>query len=180
MKIRALNHSDDWATPPAFLEGLGKVYEFDFDPCPLGHDTSDWDGLEIDWGSMNYVNPPYSRKLKEAFIHKAVEESVKGRDSLMLLPASTSTKVFHDVIYPSAAGVLFVKGRIPFIGINTKGEYVNWHLWDKEPPPGAVQVKNSGMHDSMLVLFSKSFKEESKGDEPFLGTWDWRWWVEMS
>lgn len=78
MKNRNLNHKDDWKTPDYIYDELNKEFNFDFDPCPLQHDTSKWDGLEIEWGSRNYINPPYSQKLKEAFIKKAVEESKKG------------------------------------------------------------------------------------------------------
>ena len=38
-----------------------------------------WDGLEIEWGDVNFVNPPYSRKLKDAFVKKAVEDLKKGK-----------------------------------------------------------------------------------------------------
>jgi len=156
MKNRNLNHSDDWATPPHLLEELHKKYQFTFDPCPYNHNTEKWDGLEIDWHSINYVNPPYSRMLKEAFVKKAIQESIKGNTSIMLLPVSTSTKLFHDYILPNASDIIFLRSRVPFIGINTKGEYVNWHLWDRNPPEGSTQVKNSGMHDSMLVIFGNT------------------------
>jgi len=56
----------------------------------------------------------------------------------MLLPVSTSTKLFHDYIKPNAKEIRFLKGRIKFEGLNTKGEFVN----DKSP-----------MHDSMIVIF---------------------------
>jgi hypothetical protein len=51
---------------------------------------------------VNFINPPYSRKLKEAFIRKALEESKKGKTCVLLLPVSTSTAIFHDVILPNA------------------------------------------------------------------------------
>jgi hypothetical protein len=89
-------------------------------------------------GERNYINPPYSRNLKEAFVLKAIEESKKGKLCVMLLPVSTSTKLFHEHIQPNANEIRFVKGRIKFIGVNTKGELVN----DKAP-----------MHDSMIVVF---------------------------
>ena len=74
----------------------------------------------------------------------------------MLLPVSTSTKVFHDLIKPNAKEIRFLRGRIPFIGINTKGQYVNWHLWDQKAPDGVEHVKANGMHDSMIVVFGES------------------------
>jgi len=61
----------------------------------------------------------------------------KGKRSVLLLPVSTSTKLFHDKIKPNATEIRFLKGRVKFIGVNTKGEFVN----NKSP-----------MHDSMIVV----------------------------
>lgn len=140
MKNRNLNNSDNWATPQHFYDKLNDEFDFDFDPCPLCFDEipPDKDGLLIDWGRRNYINPPYSRKLKEAFVLKALSESKKGKLCVMLLPVSTGTKLFHDVIKPNAAEIRFIRGRIKFAGVNTKGEFVN----NKSP-----------MHDSMIVIF---------------------------
>jgi len=137
MKNRNLNHSDNWATPPDFYEKLDAIYHFNFDPCPLNHNISEWDGLKIEYKERNYINPPYSRQLKEAFVYKAIEESKKGKLCVMLLPVSTSTKLFHDYILPNATKIEFVRGRIKFLGINTKGE----------------ESRGAGMHDSMIVIF---------------------------
>lgn len=140
MKDRNLIHSDNWATPKAFYDELNKEFNFDFDPCPLNLEaiTPDKDGLLIEWGKSNFVNPPYSRKLKEAFVLKAIQESKKGKLCVMLLPVSTSTKLFYNYILPNAKDIRFIKGRIKFLGTNTKGEYVT----NKAP-----------MHDSMIVIF---------------------------
>ena len=154
MKNRNLDHKDDWATPPYFYEELNSRFNFNFDPCPYQHNLEDWNGLEIEWKERNFVNPPYSKTLKEAFVNKALEESKKGKLCVMLLPVSTSTKLFHEVILPNADKIEFIKRRLPFIGINTKGQYVNWHLWDRETPENVKSVKNSGMHDSMVVVFN--------------------------
>ena len=140
MKNRNLNHKDHWATPKEFYDKLNEEFNFDFDPCPL---HSKFDGLLIDWKKRNFINPPYSRKLKESFIRKAFEESKKGKICVMLLPVSTSTKIFHEVIY-SNAEIRFVKGRIAFEGVNTFGKNVG-----KGSAP---------MHDSMVVIFKKPKK----------------------
>ncbi len=155
MKNRNLDHKDDWATPPYFYEQLNKIYNFNFDPCPFNHNIENWDGLHIDWKERNYINPPYSQKLKEAFVEKALLESLNGNLCVMLLPVSTSTKLFHNIILPNATKIEFVERRLPFIGINSKGQYVNWNQWNKNPPEGSIQVKNSGMHDSMVIVFNK-------------------------
>lgn len=140
MKNRNLNHSDNWATPKEFYDKLNQEFNFDFDPCPLNTSkiTPENDGLLIEWGGCNFVNPPYSRDLKEKFVKKAIEESKKGKKCVMLLPVSTSTKLFHEHILPNQKEIRFIKGRIKFLGINTKGEYVT----NKAP-----------MHDSMIVIF---------------------------
>ena len=138
MKNRNLNHSDNWKTPIDLYDKLNKEFNFDFDPCPYSEDEPIFDGLLIEWGQRNFINPPYSRQLKEEFIKKAVEESKKGKLCVMLLPVSTSTKIFHDVILPSKKEIIFLRGRVAFHGYNTKGEW---------------STKNKGMHDSMIVIF---------------------------
>jgi len=65
MKNRNLDHKDDWATPDYFYNDLDKEFNFNFDPCPFEHDLEKWDGLKIEWKERNFINPPYSRKLKE-------------------------------------------------------------------------------------------------------------------
>lgn len=137
MKPRRPIH-DNWQTPPDYYQELNEEFNFDFDPCPLNHDLTKWSGLEIDWGQRNFINPPYSRNLKEAFILKAIEESKKGKLCVMLLPVSTSTKIFHDHILPNKKEIRFIKGRLKFRGYNSKGDFVE----NKAP-----------MHDQMLVIF---------------------------
>ncbi len=155
MKNRNLNHSDNWETPPNLYAKLDDEFSFDNDPCPInyGEITPENDGLKIAWGDRNFINPPYSRKLKTAFVRKAIQQSKEGRLCVMLLPVSTSTYLFHDYINPNAKEIRFIRGRISFIGVNTKGEYVNWHLSHRIAPEGVTHVKNSGMHDSMIVVF---------------------------
>lgn len=140
MKNRNLNNSDNWATPKWLYDELNKEFNFDFDPCPLCLEeiTPENDGLLKEWGNSNFINPPYSRQLKESFVKKGIEESKKGKKCVFLIPVSTSTKLFHDFIKPNAKEIRFLRGRIKFEGINTKGEFVN----DKAP-----------MHDSMIVIF---------------------------
>ncbi|WP_282460181.1 DNA N-6-adenine-methyltransferase, partial [Mycoplasmopsis arginini] len=111
--------NDDWATPDWLYKKLDEEFNFDFDPCPL---NSTFNGLEIDWGKSNFVNPPYNRFVKPAFIQKAYKESLKGKTCVMLIPAATSTQLFHELILPYAE-IRFLKGRVSFKGYNTKGVY---------------------------------------------------------
>jgi site-specific DNA-methyltransferase (adenine-specific) len=126
--------NDDWATPDWLYKKLNDEFNFDFDPCPL---NADFDGLSIEWGNSNFINPPYNRKDKPKFIQKAYEEYLKGKTCVMLIPSATGTKQFHEVILPNAE-IRFLKGRVSFKGYNTKGIYTE---------------KNKGKHDSMIVIF---------------------------
>ncbi|MCK9428772.1 MAG: phage N-6-adenine-methyltransferase [Candidatus Omnitrophica bacterium] len=142
MKNRdGLVNNDNWETPDWLYKQLDNEFHFDFDPCPL---NADFDGLSLEWGKSNFVNPPYNRKDKPKFIQKAYEQWKKGKTCVLLIPAATGTKQFHELILPNAE-IRFLKGRVAFKGYNTKGEYT---------------TKNKGKHDSMIVIFhsNKSIK----------------------
>ena len=151
MKQRANKNGCDnnnWATPQHVLNYISTTFfngeEF-FDPCPLGMRFEDGkmrNGLEMNWAEYNFINPPYSRKLKEQFIKKAFEESKQNKICVMLLPVSTETQIFHDIIVPNAE-VIFIKQRICFTGFNSKGAYV---------------TNSAGQSGSMLVIFGKNHK----------------------
>lgn len=147
MKNRdGLENNDHWATPKKLYNELNKEFNFDFDPCPLYHDLNLWDGLKIDWKQSNYVNPPYNRVTKPQFIQKAFMEWQKGKTCVLLLPAATGTKQFHDLILPYAE-IRFIRGRIAFEGYNTKGEFTSTH---------------KGKSDSILVIYKGEDYERFK------------------
>jgi hypothetical protein len=145
MKNIHINNDDNYATPPELYNELNKEFNFNFDPCPYNEGDIINDGLKIDWGKSNFVNPPYSQKLKEQFIIKGIEEMKKGNVSVFLIPVSTSTKLFHDYIKPNANEIRFLKGRVKFGKINNDGEF--YYPLNKY---GKVQ---SGTKDSMIVIF---------------------------
>jgi hypothetical protein len=144
MKDRNLPIDNNWITPKWFYDLLDSEFHFDHDPCPYntGTITPDKDGLNRSnkWGRMNFVNPPYERKLKESFIIRAANESAipERNTSVLLIPVSTSTKIFHSAIYGHAE-IRFVEGRIKF-----QKKDIDGHLYTP---------KNGGMHDSMIVIF---------------------------
>jgi type I restriction-modification system DNA methylase subunit len=146
MKKIHINNDDNYATPPWLYDILNKVFNFDFDPCPYKHDIDKWDGLKVDWGLRTYCNPPYSQKDKEAFVMKAIKESKKGKIVVMLLPVSTSTKLFHEHIQPSAVQITFLKGRIKFGKLDEIGKFYI--------PLNAKGKESTGTKDSMLVIFN--------------------------
>lgn len=135
MKNRdGLENNDNWATPRLLYDSLNAEFHFDFDPCPI---NADFNGLDVEWGKSNFVNPPYNRFDKPKFINKAFQEWTKGKTCVLLLPVSTSTVQFHELILPNAE-IRFLKGRVAYEGYNTKGEFVK---------------NKKGKHDSMVVIF---------------------------
>lgn len=81
-----------WLTPPALLAQMQLEFAFDFDACPYPK-PEDFDGLTCDWGISTYVNPPFGsimhqgkKKGPTAWARKAIEESRKGRDVVLVYP----------------------------------------------------------------------------------------------
>lgn len=73
-----------WVTPPAMLSALDAEFHFDFDPCP--HPRPDeFDGLAVNWGRSNWVNPPFTGGVM-AWVKKAIAERTKGITSVLILP----------------------------------------------------------------------------------------------
>jgi hypothetical protein len=145
-----INNDDNYATPPKFYQELNSRFNFDFDPCPYCEGDVVVDGLDIDWGERNYINPPYSDLkesgfLKSNFVKKAIEESKKGKLCVMLLPVSTSTNLFHNYILPNATKIEFIYKRIMFGKLDSNG---NFYI-----PLNAKGKKSSGTKDSMIVVF---------------------------
>ena len=110
----------EWATPQALFDELNAEFDFTLDPCCTEENakcakfyTKETNGLSKDWdGERVFVNPPYGREMP-----KWVKKSAEARGGLvvMLIPARTDTKYFHDYIY-NKAEIRFVRGRIKFEG----------------------------------------------------------------
>tara|TARA_R110002167_G_scaffold26295_1_gene90639 strand:- start:107 stop:514 length:408 start_codon:yes stop_codon:yes gene_type:complete len=111
--------TDSWSTPTNIKNKLQDEYNFDdFDPCPLNHNP-EFNGLEIEWATRTFVNPPYSRlkttkKNGLGWVEKAHLEAQKGKLVVMLIPARTDTTWFHDIILKNNYKIIFIKGRLNF------------------------------------------------------------------
>ncbi len=104
--------SDKWKTPETLFDAWNVEFGFNYDPCPIEWKPGDADGLETDWGTSTFCNPPYSNVA--AWIRKAHGEWRKGKTVVMLINAITDTKAFHEYIYHTAE-IRFLKGRVSFI-----------------------------------------------------------------
>jgi hypothetical protein len=81
-----------WITPPELFEELCKEFNFNFDPCPHPKPI-EFDGLDCEWGTSNYVNPPFGvvmhkgkKKGATAWVRKAIEEHKKGKTVVLVYP----------------------------------------------------------------------------------------------
>lgn len=134
--------TDLWATPQDFFDKLNSEFGFTLDPCATKANakcgkyyTKEEDGLQQDWGGhVVFCNPPYGRELPK-WVEKAYNESKKpGTTVVMLIPARTDTRYFHDYIYHKAE-IRFLKGRLKF-----------------------GDSKNSAPFPSMVVIYSQTIE----------------------
>ena len=126
------SNTDEWYTPNDFYKILDDEFHFNLDPCATDENhkcdhyfTRETDGLSKKWGGYNvFCNPPYGRTVG-LWVKKAYEESkMPNTLVVMLLPARTDTKWFHDYIYGKAE-IRFIKGRLKFGGCNNSAPFPN-------------------------------------------------------
>ena len=119
------SNTDLWATPQDFFDELDMEFGFDLDVCAIPENakcsryfTPEQDGLKQEWNGTVWCNPPYGRQ-----IGKWVEKAYKSDCTVvMLLPARTDTKWFHEYIYGKAE-IRFIKGRLKFGGSNNAAPF---------------------------------------------------------
>ena len=108
-----------WETPKDLFDKLNAEFHFDLDVCALPENakceryyTPEDDGLSQPWNGVCWCNPPYGRTIGK-WVQKAYETFAGGGTVVMLLPARTDTKWFHEYIY-NKAEIRFIKGRLKF------------------------------------------------------------------
>ena len=113
--------TDLWSTPQEFFGGLDAEFGFNLDACALPENakcdvyyTPEQDGLFQRWYGTVWCNPPYGREI-EKWVAKAADAAKKGATVVMLLPARTDTKWFHEYILGKAE-IRFIRGRLKFGG----------------------------------------------------------------
>lgn len=139
-KCLLTSNSDEWYTPINFFKELDHEFNFTLDPCGCyeSHLCKKYfdkfiDGMAQSWkDEIVFCNPPYSQVKQwvfkcwfENFYHNALV--------VLLIPARTDTKYFHQYIYNQPnVEIRFIKGRLKF-----------------------SNSKNSAPFPSMLVIFKR-------------------------
>ncbi len=139
---------DKWQTPPAVFKQLDDEFNFTLDAAAepetalcRRYFTEDDNALSQDWGGETvFCNPPYSQ-LKQ-FAEKANAEAKKGATVVMLVPARTDTKAFHEHL--AGGDVRFIKGRLKFLQSGTE--------LNSAPFPSAVCVLGSNVKKGMRTV----------------------------
>ena len=116
-KVLFSSNKEDWETPQDLFDELNKEFNFTVDVASSEenykcdrHYTKKENGLIQNWDNESiWCNPPYGRKIGE-WVKKASESKTTV---VMLLPARTDTKWFHEYIY-NKAEIRFIKGRLKF------------------------------------------------------------------
>lgn len=113
--------TDNWATPQDFFDELDEEFHFTLDVCADENNhkcdkyyTKEQDGLSQPWNGTVWCNPPYGREIGQ-WVQRALFASVAGATVVMLIPARTDTRWFHDYIYKrDNVEIRFIKGRLKF------------------------------------------------------------------
>lgn len=138
--------TDLWETPKAIFDELNSEFHFTLDVCALPENakcekyyTPKQNGLIQPWSGTCWCNPPYGRKISD-WIKRAHYYTMSGCTTVMLLPARTDTRWFHDYIVRHKYEIRFIRGRLKFGG-----------------------SKNSAPFPSMIVVFKPKNSEEDIG-----------------
>ncbi len=123
LKVMLSSQDMTWETPQDFFDELNKEFNFNLDPCATSETakckkyfTKEDDGLKQSWGGHTvFCNPPYGTAIKD-WVKKCSDESKNPNTIVvMLIPARTDTRYFHEYIYHKAE-IRFIKGRLKFGG----------------------------------------------------------------
>lgn len=164
------SQTDQWATPQDFFDKLNEEFHFTLDPCAdeFNHKcekyyTEEQDGLSQSWGKETvFCNPPYGREIGK-WVEKAYAENLIGGSLVvMLIPARTDTKWFHDYIYNKHnVEIRFLKGRLKF------GDSKN-----SAPFPSMVVIFNSKKKFNVVDSIIDGCIEECDGVEEMIRTYE--------
>ena len=115
------SNNGEWETPQAFFDRLDAEFGFNLDAAASPENakcdvycTKEDDTFDFCWSGTVWLNPPYGREIIR-FVEKAYIESVTGATVVVLVPARTDTRWWHDYVM-KADEIRLVRGRLRFVG----------------------------------------------------------------
>ncbi len=114
----------DWDTPQVLFDKLNEEFKFEYDLAASNKNTKcdkffskEDDGLKQKWNGVCWLNPPYGDKTSKMvdWIKKAYNDTQFNPNLtvVMLIPARTNTKWFHNFCM-KAAELKLICGRPKF------------------------------------------------------------------
>lgn len=111
----------DWETPADLFAKLDAEFHFTLDAASseTNHKcqryfTPEDSAFSHEWeGETVFCNPPYGRAIADWVRKCSMEASRRNTTVVMLIPARTDTRWFHDYIL-GRAEIRFIKGRLRF------------------------------------------------------------------
>lgn len=157
---------ENWTTPRALYDRLDKEFSFTLDAAAdasnalcsrfLSKDEG-FDAFTTRWKGMAFCNPPYGYGVGKWVARAEQQAQYEGTSSVLLVPAATDTKWFHEIVAPSAREVRLLKGRLAFGNVVCKD--------------GSIGVQPAPF-PSMVIWFEKRAFWRPGGARIF--AWDWR------
>lgn len=118
----------DWETPQDFFDRLDAEFDFDLDAAANEHNAKckryfapEDNAIKQDWRGTVWLNPPYGREIGD-WIKKAYHEAQQGATVVVLMPARTDTRYWHNYVM-QAAEIRLVKGRLKFVGAESSAPF---------------------------------------------------------
>lgn len=127
LSYKAIMTSDkqDWETPQELFDNLNNEFDFELDAFASDKNakckhffTERDDSFQQDWTKYKsiFINPPYTSKVQDEVLKK-INDTISSNWRgviVLLIPARTDTKRWHDYIFNKADDIRFIKGRLRF------------------------------------------------------------------
>lgn len=137
-RVHFSSKTDLHSTPQDFYDRLNEEFGFTLDVCATKENAKcsryfdlSTDGLKQSWGGERvWCNPPYGREIGK-WVDRCSKAGMFDYSpgthaptlAVMLLPARTDTRWWHDFVIPRASEVRFIKGRLKFGGAKNSAPF---------------------------------------------------------
>lgn len=125
------SNKQDWTTPKDLFDELNKEFKFKCDLFASDENalckhyyTKERSAFETAWFDVNFANPPYDTKIQNKAFERAHMFALHFNcTTVMLVPARTDTKRFHDFVFKYGYEIRFIKGRLKFSNSNNPAPF---------------------------------------------------------